>query len=128
MTRDAIGSLALRARSFEQPVAQLSGGNQQKVLLGRWLLRDPDVLLVDEPTRGIDVGARAEVHRLLLDLAGRGKALVVASSELEELFELCDRILVMSAGRIRGSFRRGEWSAEAVMQAAIGDAHARAAS
>ncbi len=121
MTRDATANLDLRARSFDQPVAELSGGNQQKVLLGRWLLRDPDVLLVDEPTRGIDVGARAEVHRLLSGLAGRGKALVVASSELEELFELCDRVLVMSAGRIRGRFRRGEWSAEAVMRAAIGD-------
>ncbi len=120
VTREAALPLALRARSLEQPVAQLSGGNQQKVLLARWLLRDPEILLVDEPTRGIDVGARAEVHRLLRDLAGRGKALVVASSELDELLELCDRILVMSSGRIVKELRRGEWSAEMVMQAAIG--------
>jgi ribose transport system ATP-binding protein len=122
MTKSVTGPLGLRARSLDQVVAQLSGGNQQKVLLGRWLLADPDVLLVDEPTRGIDVGARAEVHGLLLGLARRGKALVVASSEHEELFELCDRILVMSAGRIQAQLSRGEWSAEAVMQAAIGKA------
>lgn len=113
-------SLALRARSLEQPARELSGGNQQKVLIARWLLKDSEVLLVDEPTRGIDVAARAEVHRLLLELAGRGKALVVASSELEELFVLCDRILVMCRGRVVARFRRGEWSAEGVMRAAIG--------
>jgi ribose transport system ATP-binding protein len=113
-------ALGLRARSLEQPVAQLSGGNQQKVLLARWLLEDSDVLLVDEPTRGIDVGARSEVHRLLLDLAARGKAVVVASSELDELFALCDRILVLCAGRIAAELARGHWSADAVLRAALG--------
>jgi ribose transport system ATP-binding protein len=80
LVRPLVEALALRARSLDQSVAQLSGGNQQKVLLARALLRDPSVLLVDEPTRGVDVGARAEVHRLLLALAARGQALVVASS------------------------------------------------
>jgi ribose transport system ATP-binding protein len=119
LARPLAESLGIRARSLEQPVAQLSGGNQQKTLLGRALLRDPAVLLVDEPTRGVDVGARAEVHRLLLGQADRGKALVVASSELDELFALADRILVLARGRVVASFRRGEWSAEAVMAAAV---------
>jgi ABC-type sugar transport system ATPase subunit len=103
-------------------VGELSGGNQQKVLLGRALLHDPAVLLLDEPTRGVDVGARAEVHRRLRELAARGQAIVVASSELEELFALADRILVLAAGRAAASFERGEWSAEAVMAAAVPDA------
>ncbi|HSD25957.1 MAG TPA: sugar ABC transporter ATP-binding protein [Vicinamibacteria bacterium] len=119
LVRPLVEALGLRARSLDQPVAQLSGGNQQKVLLARALLRDPSVLLVDEPTRGVDVGARAEVHRLLLALAARGQALVVASSELDELFALSDRILVLSRGRVTAAFRRGEWSPEAVMAAAV---------
>jgi ribose transport system ATP-binding protein len=119
-----IASVGVRARSPEQPVNQLSGGNQQKALLARWLCRDSDVLLVDEPTRGIDVGARAEAHALLRTLADRGKALVVASSELDELFALADRILVLSAGRVAASFSRGEWTADAVMAAAV-SAHDR---
>ena len=87
------------ARRLEQRVDELSGGNQQKVVLARWLLRDCEVLLVDEPTRGIDVGAKRAVHAALRELAARGKALVVVSSELEELMALCDRIAVLSDGR-----------------------------
>jgi len=119
LVRPPVDALGLRARSLGQPVVQLSGGNQQKVVLARALLSDPAIFLVDEPTRGIDVGARAEVHRLLLDLAGRGKALVIASSEIEELFALADRILVLSRGLVTAAFRRGEWSAETVMAAAV---------
>jgi ribose transport system ATP-binding protein len=119
LARPVVESLGVRTRSLDQPVAQLSGGNQQKVLLARALLQDPAVLLVDEPTRGVDVGARAEVHRLLLELAARGKAIVVASSEIDELFLLADRILVLARGRVTGSFARGTWSAEAVMAAAV---------
>ena len=122
LARPAVESLGVRARSLAQPVGELSGGNQQKVLLGRALLHDPAVLLLDEPTRGVDVGARDEVHRLLRELAARGQAIVVASSELEELFALADRILVLAAGRVTASFERGEWSAEAVMAAAVPDA------
>ena len=77
---------AIRSQSLEQPVAELSGGNQQKALIARWLLRDVDVLLVDEPTRGIDVGAKQAIHDAMRDLADRGKALVVVSSELRELW------------------------------------------
>ena len=119
LARPVVESLGVRTRSLDQPVAQLSGGNQQKVLLARALLQDPAVLLVDEPTRGVDVGARAEVHRLLRELATRGKAIVVASSEIDELFVLADRILVLARGRVTGSFARGAWSAEAGMAAAV---------
>ena len=114
-----VSSLAVKAASTRSLPTQLSGGNQQKALLARWLCRDSDVLLVDEPTRGIDVGARAEAHALLRGLADRGKAIVVASSELDELFALADRILVLSAGRVAATFARGEWTADAVMAAAV---------
>jgi ribose transport system ATP-binding protein len=107
----------IRCRSIEQPVAELSGGNQQKVLLGRWLLRDADVLLIDEPTRGVDVAAKQAVHAALRELADRGKALVVVSSELEELTALCDRIAVLSDGRVASTFDRGGFD-EAAMTAA----------
>jgi ribose transport system ATP-binding protein len=114
--------LGVKARSAEQPVVELSGGNQQKVVLARWFGTGADVLLVDEPTRGIDVAARAEVHRLLLAQAAAGKAIVVASSDLDELFLLADRILVMSAGRVAAGFERAAFSADAVMAAALGGA------
>jgi len=119
LARPSVESLGVRARSLAQPVGELSGGNQQKVLLGRALLHHPAVLLLDEPTRGVDVGARDEVHHLLRELAARGQAIVVASSELEELFALADRILVLAAGRVTASFARGAWSAEAVLAAAV---------
>jgi ribose transport system ATP-binding protein len=109
----------LRCRSIEQPVAELSGGNQQKVLLGRWLLRDADVLLIDEPTRGVDVAAKQAVHAALRDLAARGKALVVVSSELEELTTLCDRIAVLSDGRVAATFEREAFDDAAITAAAF---------
>jgi ribose transport system ATP-binding protein len=126
--RRLVDALGIRCRSTEQPAATLSGGNQQKVVLARWLFRDARVLLFDEPTRGIDVGAKFEIYRLLAELAERGKAIVVASSDLIELFAICDRIAVMSAGRLAATFRRGEWSQDAVMQAALSEyvAEARA--
>jgi ribose transport system ATP-binding protein len=107
------------SRSIEQPVAELSGGNQQKVLIARWLMRECDVLLFDEPTRGIDVAAKQTVYRLLGDLAAAGKAIVIVSSELRELMALCDRIAVMSAGHIVATYRRGEWTEDRIMHAAI---------
>jgi ribose transport system ATP-binding protein len=119
LARPVVEALGVKARSLDQPVAELSGGNQQKVMLGRAFLQDPAVLLVDEPTRGVDVGARDEVHRQLRELALRGKAIVVASSEIEELFKIADRILVVARGRVAASFHRAEWSAEGVMAAAV---------
>ena len=117
-------SLDVRSRGVEQPVGELSGGNQQKVVIGRWLLCDCDVLLVDEPTRGIDVAAKAGVHRALADLAARGTALVVVSSELEELMAICDRIAVLSAGRLVATFARDAFTEEALLAAAFSE-HAR---
>lgn len=117
--RQWVQRLGIRCRSEEQPVAELSGGNQQKVVLARWLCRDCDILLFDEPTRGIDVGARFEIHRWLDELAVRGKALVVVSSDLTELMLLCDRIAVLSAGRLVATFDRGEWTEDRLMAAAL---------
>jgi ribose transport system ATP-binding protein len=115
LTRD----LAVRCASIEQPARELSGGNQQKVVLARWLYRDPSVLILDEPTRGIDVGAKREIYARIEELAARGKALLVVSSDLRELDQLADRIAVMSAGRIAAVFEHGAWSDEAILRAAL---------
>jgi ABC-type sugar transport system ATPase subunit len=93
-------------------------GNQQKVVLGRWLIAGPRVLLLDEPTRGIDVGAKAEIYRLIRRLAGQGMAVLVASSDLPELLALCHRILVMANGRVAAELGHQDFSQEAVMHAA----------
>ena len=117
---EKIGNLmSLRASSVEQPVGQLSGGNQQKIAIGRWLHRECDVMLFDEPTRGIDVGAKFEIYKLMAQLAEQGKALVVVSSDLVELMLLCDRIAVMSAGKMVRTFARDEASQDAIMEAAF---------
>lgn len=111
--------LSLRAHSMEQPVSALSGGNQQKIAIGRWLHRECDVMLFDEPTRGIDVGAKFEIYKLMAQLAAQGKVLVVVSSDLVELMLLCDRIAVMSAGKMVRTFAREEASQDAIMEAAF---------
>ncbi|WP_165222325.1 sugar ABC transporter ATP-binding protein [Aquisphaera insulae] len=113
------GRVQLRCHSLEQPVSTLSGGNQQKVLMGRWLLRDPDVILLDEPTRGIDVSAKFAIYQLVEELASAGKGILVVSSEVEELMLICDRIAVMSAGRLVRTFERGEWTEESLLAAAF---------
>ncbi len=95
-----VRDLSVKAQSIETPVGLLSGGNQQKVVIGRWLLRQPRILILDEPTRGVDIGARADIHRLIRDLAAGGMAVIVVSSEPDELPDLCDRVLVMAEGRI----------------------------
>lgn len=99
-TLKVMNDLAIKAPKTETPVGRLSGGNQQKVVIGRWLLRGPKVLILDEPTRGVDIGARGEIHRLVRELASRGMAVLVISSEPDELPDLCDRVLVMAEGRI----------------------------
>ncbi|HVV70081.1 MAG TPA: sugar ABC transporter ATP-binding protein [Verrucomicrobiae bacterium] len=111
--------LSVRCGSGEQVVSELSGGNQQKVVIGRWLARNCNVLLFDEPTRGIDVAAKDAIYQLVRDLAAEGKALVIVSSELTELMALCDRILVMSAGRLVAEFLPGEWTQEKITHAAF---------
>jgi ribose transport system ATP-binding protein len=108
-----------------QPVQTLSGGNQQKVVLGKWLLASPAVLIVDEPTRGVDVGAKFELYQLVLDLADRGSGILVISSEIEELIGICDRILVMSQGEVRADVTRAGFSRERLLDAALPrEAHA----
>ncbi|MFC4555023.1 sugar ABC transporter ATP-binding protein [Georgenia faecalis] len=115
---EAVDSLAIKTRSPATIVSTLSGGNQQKVVFARNLLREPRVLLLDEPTRGVDVGAKAEIYHLLADLAGGGVSVLVASSELPELVGLCDRIAVMRNGRIVTVLDRDEVSQERLLYAA----------
>jgi inositol transport system ATP-binding protein len=117
-------ALSIKTPSLAQLVRLLSGGNQQKVLVSRWLLTSPDILMIDEPTRGIDVGAKAEIHRLMCRLAGEGKAILMVSSELPEILGMSDRVLVMHDGRITGEFSRAEATQEKIMQAATGTASA----
>lgn len=113
--------LDVRCASLEQPIVELSGGNQQKAVIARWMLRDCRVLLFDEPTRGIDVAAKQMVYRMLHGLAAQGKAIVVVSSELRELLAICDRIAVMSAGRLVGTFERGTWTQAEILAAAFSE-------
>ncbi len=101
-TDQVIKSMNVKTPSKKTQIRSLSGGNQQKVILGRWLLTSPDILLLDEPTRGIDVGAKYEIYQLIIDLANEGKSIIVVSSEMPELFGICDRIVVMSDGHVAG--------------------------
>jgi len=103
-----MGQLAIRTPSANQEVKLLSGGNQQKVVIAKWLLRDCDVLIFDEPTRGIDVGAKAEIYKLMEELAAQGRAIVVISSELPEVIRISHRIAVMCEGRLTGIMPGGE--------------------
>ena len=112
--------LQLKYHRLDDPVGFLSGGNQQKVVLAKWLATDPKVLMVDEPTRGIDVGTKAEVHRLLSELAQKGLAVLMVSSELPEVLGMADRVLVMHEGRITAELSREEADEESVMRAATG--------
>ena len=118
--RHWIGTLRVKAASLDQPVIYLSGGNQQKVVLAKWLHAGARVFLLDEPTRGIDVGAKAEIYDTIRTLAAEGAAVLVASSELEELTALADRIVVMHRGRMAGELARAEASEERVMHLATG--------
>ncbi len=114
-TQWSIDSMRTKTPSQETKIRSLSGGNQQKVIIGRWLLINPDVLLLDEPTRGIDVGAKYEIYQLILDLANQGKTVLVVSSEMPELLGICDRILVMSGGRLAGEVDARTTTQEEIM-------------
>jgi ribose transport system ATP-binding protein len=115
--------LHVRTPSIRQTVGLLSGGNQQKVVLGKWLSRRPHVLILDEPTRGIDVGAKSEIYALIDQLAGQGVAILMISSDLEEILGMSDRVLVMHEGRLAGSLSRSHLSEQAIMQLATGGGH-----
>jgi len=115
-----VQQLAVKAPSIFSPVGQLSGGNQQKVALARWLLTEPRMLILDEPTQGIDVGAKAEIHRLMGELASRGMAILMISSELPEILGMSDRIAIMHAGSIVGVLNRADATQERVLALALG--------
>jgi methyl-galactoside transport system ATP-binding protein len=107
--------LRTKTPSMEQLLKNLSGGNQQKVIIARWLMKNSDVFIFDEPTRGIDVGAKYEIYQLILDLANKGKTVIMVSSEMPELLGVCDRIVVMSGGRVAGEVDARNTTQEAIM-------------
>ncbi len=111
-------TLRVKTPSLQETVENLSGGNQQKVLIGRWLLTNPKILILDEPTRGIDVGAKAEIHRLISQLAKTGVAVIMISSEMPEVLGMSDRIMVMHEGRVTGFLDRSEATQVKVMELA----------
>jgi len=117
-TKWVIDALSVKTPSQRAAIANLSGGNQQKVILGRWLLTSPKVLLLDEPTRGIDVGAKYEIYQLMIDLASKGNAIIFISSEMPELLGVTDRILVMSNGRMAGIVNTAETDQEELLRLA----------
>lgn len=116
---DICKAINVKMSSIDVSVSTLSGGNQQKVVLSKWMLRDPDILILDEPTRGIDVGAKVEIYKLMTGIVKEGKSIIMVSSELPELIGMCDRIYIMSEGRITGELRRAEFSQERIMRYAM---------
>jgi ribose transport system ATP-binding protein len=117
--RGVTGALAVKSASTEVPVATLSGGNQQKVVLGKWLALRPRVIVFDEPTQGVDVRAKAEIHRLIRSLADEGAAVVLISSDMEEIVGASDRVAVMHDGRITGILPRAGCTPESIMRLAV---------
>lgn len=117
MMRERLG---IKISSFKQLISSLSGGNQQKAIIARWLLAKPRILILDEPTRGIDVGAKAEIHHQISQLAQQGIAIILVSSELQEVMGMSDRILVMSNGSIVGEHLRENADSEQIMREAFG--------
>jgi ribose transport system ATP-binding protein len=122
LSEKMIRELRIKTPSEDQPVRFLSGGNQQKVVIGKWLAMNPRVFLLDEPTRGIDVGAKQEIYQLMEKLAASGAGILFVSSELEEILGLADRVLVMHEGRITGELSRSELSEQSIMNLATGGA------
>ncbi len=115
-----ISDLRIKTPSADTLAGSLSGGNQQKVVLGKWLTGDPDILIMDEPTRGIDIGAKAEIYQLMDRLAKQGKAIIMISSEMPELIGMSDRVMVLHEGDVTGEFKRGEFQQEELLSCAIG--------
>jgi rhamnose transport system ATP-binding protein len=120
IARNYADRLQVRSAGLDLPARSLSGGNQQKVVLAKWLATEPKLLILDEPTRGIDIGTKAEVHRIISNLAAQGLAILLISSELPEVIAMADRVLVMHEGRITGEFGREDAGQEAIMRAATG--------
>ena len=118
--QELIHKLQIKIGDIENPLSSLSGGNQQKVILAKWLHLQPEVLLIDEPTRGVDVGARAEIYQIIQNLADSGLYILMVSSDMDELMGLSDRILVMKNGQIQGELQRADFSEERILRMAIG--------
>ena len=114
-TEEMVGALSIKCSSVLQPVMSLSGGNQQKIVLAKWLLSDPDIIILDEPTRGIDIGAKIEIYKIINNLALSGKAVVLVSSELNEIIGLSNRVIVMYEGKITGELSGEEIEQENIM-------------
>jgi len=123
---EQVAKLAIKASSLDHKVVNLSGGNQQKVVLGKWLAMDPKLLILDEPTRGIDVGAKAEIYRHIAALADNGIAVLLVSSELEELIGLSDRVIVLHERRMTGELPRARLNEEDIMKLMTGESGAAA--
>jgi len=117
--RDTIAYLNTKVSSINQRVDNLSGGNQQKIVLGKWLVRSPKILILDEPTRGIDVGAKFEIYRFMYEQSSKGVSIILISSELTEVLNLSDRILVMSEGRITGELNPRNATQEDILKLAV---------
>ena len=115
IVNNGISSLAIKTPSGSQKAGNLSGGNQQKVVLAKWLAAEPDILILDEPTRGVDVGAKAEIYKIMNDLAAKGMAIIMISSEMPEIVNMCDRIIIMSDGRISGELDKSEFDQQKIL-------------
>ncbi|MBA7470472.1 Ribose import ATP-binding protein RbsA [subsurface metagenome] len=113
--------MEIKATSWEQQVNNLSGGNQQKVVLAKWLATKPEILIMDEPTRGIDVATKARVHEFISELIGEGLAIILISSEIPEILGMSDRVVVMHEGRVAALFNRQEANSENLVKAAVGE-------
>lgn len=116
---EQIKKLTIKTHSREVCVNTLSGGNQQKVVLAKWLLGNPDILIMDEATRGIDVGAKAEIYKLMVELAEKGKSIIMISSEMPELMGMSDRVIVLHEGKLTGEFQKSEFTQEKILACAI---------
>ena len=126
LAREYTERLDLRAASLDQDIGNLSGGNQQKVVIAKWLATQPRVIILDEPTKGIDIGSKAAVHEFMGELAANGLAIIMVSSELPEILGMTDRVIVMREGRIAAEFDRDSMSAEALVRVAAGIGEAAA--
>ncbi len=118
-TEKILSELKVKMASSKLAVKNLSGGNQQKVVLAKWMMKDPDVIIFDEPTRGIDVGAKAEIYKLMNEFVAKGKAIIMISSEMPEAMGMSDRILVISNHKLSGEFNRDEFSQDSIMTMAM---------
>lgn len=118
-TEKIFSRLNIKANSIRVPAFSLSGGNQQKMVIAKWLMRNPKIIFMDEPTRGVDVGAKREIYTIMTDLVKKGFSIVIISSELPEIVSMADRVIVISGGKITGELSREELSQNAIMQLAV---------